>query len=56
MKDRTVINLERLDDTQMDYIINLLYTYKRMHPTKDVYFNESQILHCINLFKNINLN
>ena len=54
MKNRTIINLEKLDDKQMDYIINMLYTYKKMHPTKDVYFNEDQIKKCINLFKNLN--
>jgi hypothetical protein len=54
MKERTLINLERLDDKQMDYIINMLYTYKKMNPTQVVYFNESQIYKCINLFKNLN--
>lgn len=54
MKELTTLNLINLNDKQMEHIINLLYMYKKMHPEKDVYFNENQIKSCIELFKNFN--
>lgn len=48
--------LNKLDDKQFDELLNLVITYKKLHPKEDVYLTEKSIKKALDWYKNIQNN
>tara|TARA_Y100000114_G_C11721406_1_gene308662 strand:- start:1005 stop:1181 length:177 start_codon:yes stop_codon:yes gene_type:complete len=49
MHEITKLDYSKIDDDIMDKLINSLYMFKKMNPTRDIYFNEKTIIKIINM-------
>ena len=47
---------ENLNQTQFEEILQLVITYKKLHPKKNVYFNEKYCKKAIEWYRNVQNN